>query len=118
VTELHLGGLLDKVEGGFAPHGRRYKSDVSTPRVKRCRDKKRNASLAQGNVSVDISGKVLETAPEAESEADTEQSARARKWGLGKEGGEPASWDRHALCRPILNGVGTGYPKALPKCRF
>jgi len=64
VTELHLAGLLDKVERGFAPHnwdGRRYKSDVSTPRVKRCRDKKRNASLAQGNVSVGVSGNVLET---------------------------------------------------------
>jgi hypothetical protein len=52
--------LLDKTETGFAPHnwnGRQYKSDVSTERVKRFRNGKRNVSV---------------TPPETEAETDTE----------------------------------------------
>ena len=65
ITKLSAGGLLDKTETGFVPHnwhGRQYKSDVSTERVKRFRNKKRNVSSA-----------VSETAPEqSRTEADTE----------------------------------------------
>jgi hypothetical protein len=64
---LHTAGLLDKTETGFAPHnwnGRQYKSDVSTDRVKRFRNGKRNASAA-----------VSETPPETDTEADTKARA-------------------------------------------
>lgn len=47
VTALVKAGLLDKTEMGFTPHnwqGRQYKSDVSTERVKRFRNGKRNVS--------------------------------------------------------------------------
>jgi hypothetical protein len=73
VVELHRAGLLDKVDGGFAPHnwaGRQYKSDGSTERVKRFREKQRNVS---GNVSSAVS----ETGPE---QSRTEQS-RAEQTG-------------------------------------
>jgi hypothetical protein len=67
LAQLHAAGLLDKTETGFIPHnwnGRQYKSDVSTERVKRFRQHKRNVSSA-----------VAETPPETEdrnrdSEAD------------------------------------------------
>lgn len=47
IAELVSFGLLDRTETGFAPHnwnGRQYKSDVSTERVKRFRNGKRNVS--------------------------------------------------------------------------
>ena len=56
LAELTVAGLLDRVDGGFAPHnwgGRQFKSDGSTERVKRFRNK-------QGNVSVTAD----ETGPE------------------------------------------------------
>jgi len=62
LTQLHGVGLLDKKETGFAPHnwnGRQYKSDVSTERVKRFRNGKRNVS---------------ETAPEQKQSTEAEQS--------------------------------------------
>lgn len=48
ISQLHVAGLLDKTEDGFVPHnwnGRQYKSDVSTDRVKRFRNGKRNVSV-------------------------------------------------------------------------
>lgn len=60
LASLHAAGLLDKTETGFAPHnwnGRQYKSDVSTSRVKRFRNGRRNVS---------------ETPPETEAETDTD----------------------------------------------
>lgn len=65
ITVLVKAGLLDKTETGFAPHnwsGRQYKSDVSTDRVKRFRNGKRNVS---------------ETPPETETETDTNSEAKA-----------------------------------------
>jgi hypothetical protein len=47
ITKLVSGGLIDKTGTGFEPHnwnGRQYKSDVSTERVKRFRNGKRNVS--------------------------------------------------------------------------
>jgi hypothetical protein len=64
LTQLHGAGLLDKTETGFTPHnwkGRQYKSDVSTERVKRFRETKRN-----------VSSTVSETPPEQKQ--NTEQS--------------------------------------------
>jgi hypothetical protein len=60
ITTLVKGGLLDETQVGFAPHNwnaRQFKSDGSTERVKRFRDKQRNVSSA-----------VSETGPEADSE--------------------------------------------------
>jgi hypothetical protein len=65
LAQLHAGGLLDKVEGGFVPHnweGRQYKSDVSTARVRKHRAKV--SGNVSGNVSSDVSETVSETAPE------------------------------------------------------
>ena len=59
VERLISGGLIARLEGGYAPHGwdeRQYKSDVSTGRVKKFR--------AKGNVSV--------TAPDTEADTDTD----------------------------------------------
>lgn len=47
LSELKAAVLLDEVDGKITPHnwnGRQYKSDVSTPRVKRFRNAKRNVS--------------------------------------------------------------------------
>lgn len=47
ITKLVRGGLIDNVDGRYEPHnwnGRQYKSDVSTDRVKRFRNAKRNVS--------------------------------------------------------------------------
>jgi hypothetical protein len=72
ITKLVGGGLIDKTETGFEPHnwnGRQYKSDVSTERVKRFRNGKRN-----------VSETASETAPEAEQSryrAEAEQTRAA-----------------------------------------
>jgi hypothetical protein len=75
ISALVKATLLDKIETGFAPHnwnGRQYKSDVSTERVKRFRERERNVSSA-----------VSETAPETETETETEKKVEsARKRGV------------------------------------
>jgi Mn-dependent DtxR family transcriptional regulator len=63
LAQLHSAGLLDKTETGFIPHnwnGRQYKSDVSTDRVKRFRNGKRNVSSV--------------TPPETEAETDNAEA--------------------------------------------
>ncbi|MCA6114273.1 hypothetical protein J6524_04930 [Bradyrhizobium sp. WSM 1738] len=72
VVELHRAGLLDKVEGGFAPHnwaGRQYKSDSSTKRVQKHRDKVKQQINSFGNVSPDVT-----VTPPEQSRTETEQS--------------------------------------------
>lgn len=62
IARLVQFGLLDRTEAGFVPHnwnGRQYKSDVSTERVKRFRDSRRNG---ERNVS--------EAPPESEPDAE------------------------------------------------
>ena len=47
IAELSSCGLLDSVEGSFVPHnwdGRQFKSDTSSERVKRYRERKRNVT--------------------------------------------------------------------------
>jgi hypothetical protein len=69
LTQLHRAGLLDKTETGFTPHnwnGRQYKSDVSTVRVKRFRNGKRN-----------VSPTVSETPPETEDREQKDPEANA-----------------------------------------
>lgn len=69
LSRLADGGLLDRVQGGrhgshYAVHGwdkRQYKSDTSTDRVKRFRDRSRNVSVtARG------------TGPDTDTETDTD----------------------------------------------
>jgi hypothetical protein len=77
LAQLHTAGLLDKTETGFIPHnwnGRQYKSDVSTDRVKRFRERKGNVSSA-----------VSETPPETED--------RNREQNSEPKGSGPASAD-------------------------
>jgi hypothetical protein len=72
VTELHHAGLLDKVDGGFAPHnwaGRQYQSDSSTKRVRDFRDRKKREGGATGNVSPDVP-----VTPPEQSRTETEQN--------------------------------------------
>lgn len=77
ITALVKATLLDKTETGFAPHnwnGRQYKSDVSTDRVKRFRNGKRN-----------VSSTVSETPPEAEQiQKQSRAEARAEISNLEK----------------------------------
>jgi hypothetical protein len=64
LSRFQSGGLLDALEGGYAPHNwnkRQYKSDTSTDRVQKYRAKR--------NVSGNVSG----TPPDTEAETDTEK---------------------------------------------
>ncbi|WP_461314570.1 hypothetical protein [Bradyrhizobium embrapense] len=73
VAELVAAGLLDALEGGtFAPHnweGRQYKSDSSTKRVQKHRDKLKQQADAAGNVS-----EAVTVTPPEQSRTETEQS--------------------------------------------
>jgi len=77
VAELRDAGLIDVTETGMAPHNwnaRQYKSDVSTERVKRFRER-------QGNVPDVVSGNVSETPPEnrvQNTETETEKKSSLR----------------------------------------
>ena len=65
LTDLRAAGLIDDDERGARPHNwdeRQFKSDGSTPRVKRFRERRRNVSPA-----------VSETGPESETEAEAER---------------------------------------------
>lgn len=67
IAKLVSVGLLDRTETGFMPHNwdvRQYKSDVSTERVKRFRNGKRNVS---------------ETPPETEQKQNTEPEAEKKE---------------------------------------
>jgi hypothetical protein len=67
LTDLRAAGLIDDDERGARPHNwdeRQFKSDGSTPRVKRFRERRRNVSPA-----------VSETGPESETEAEAERKA-------------------------------------------
>lgn len=70
IQELIEAGLIDRTETGLRPHnwdGRQYRSDVSTPRVQRFREKHRN-----------VSETVNETPPDrADTETDTETEKTA-----------------------------------------
>ncbi len=68
IDGLTEAGLLDGDQGALRPHNwdnRQFRSDVSTDRVKRFRNKKRNGDIA-----------VSETPPETETETETENRIR------------------------------------------
>jgi hypothetical protein len=78
VSTLQRNGLLDKSGEHFTPHNwesRQYVTDVSTDRVRRFRERRRNG---EGNVSEGVSGSVSATAPE-QSRAETEQRQRQQQ---------------------------------------
>lgn len=82
VTRLVQAGLIDKVDGAFIPHNwdsRQFKSDSSTDRVKKHRDKKKR------NVSGNVPETVNETDRAEQSKANTEQS-RADARSLDEKG--------------------------------
>lgn len=96
-TQLAAAGLLDRTETGFAPHnwdGRQYKSDVSTGRVKRFRETKRNVSSA-----------VSETPPEYRT--DTEDR-------IGDAGASAFTEGSKALATVFWKALGFESPLAVP----
>jgi hypothetical protein len=91
--------LLDKTETGFAPHnwsGRQYKSDVSTDRVKRFRNAKRNVS---------------ETTSERPQITDTETDDR-----IGDAGARASAFTEgsKALASALWKALGFESPLAVP----
>jgi hypothetical protein len=77
LASLVKAGLLDRTETGFVPHnwhGRQYKSDVSTDRVKRFRNGKRNVSETAGETQ-DETFQKRHQKTEAEAETDSEAIA-------------------------------------------
>jgi hypothetical protein len=79
ITKLVKANLIDRVGENFVPHNwtkRQFKSDSSTDRVKRHRDKQRNVPCnVSGNVSSSVSETVTETAPQqSRAETDSEQN--------------------------------------------
>lgn len=61
MAALVKAGLLDKTETGFTPHnwnGRQYKSDVSTERVKRFRNGKRNVSVTPPDTETETEDRI------------------------------------------------------------
>ncbi len=93
LAQLHAAGLLDKTETGFIPHnwnGRQYKSDVSTERVKRFRNGKRN-----------VSSDVSETPPEAETDTDDRISSRASAFTQGSKALTDSLWQALGIENPL-----------------
>jgi hypothetical protein len=99
ISSLVKATLLDKVETGFAPHnwnGRQYKSDVSTGRVKRFRERERN-------VSSTVSETEMERPQITETETETEkkvESARKRGARLAPDW-KPSTEDGNEACRKL-----------------
>lgn len=101
LTEMQKAGLVDRTENGFEPHNwnaRQFKSDVSTERVKRFRNGKRN-----------VSPTVSETPPETETETEKIADASASDAG--------ASDPRTRLFREGLTKLSAMTGKGPDACR-
>lgn len=89
VTRLVAAGLIDNVDGVFIPHnwdGRQFQSDTSTERVKRHRDKKRNASRNdKRNVPETPDGTDRAEQIKTDSEQSTAEPAALDENGLKQE---------------------------------
>jgi hypothetical protein len=103
ITILERAKLIDKTKKGYTPHNWpkfQYKSDVSTDRVKKHRNKKRNVSETFHVVAADVPPTVAVTPPETETEADTETETEAdtetdqkqRKEGTREVALVPSDW--------------------------
>lgn len=87
LKRFQTGGLLDGLEGGYAPHNwseRQFKSDTSTDRVRKYRQ------------SRNVSGNVPVTPPDTESDTDTEK----KKEGGGKPPTSYAFFGRTIRLKP------------------
>lgn len=88
LAELHRAGLLDKVDGGFAPHnwaGRQYKSDSSTERVQRHRNKMKREAEGFGNVSPGVTETDQSRAEQNRTEQSRADAPRAVQTDLVEE---------------------------------
>lgn len=94
-------GLFDEVDAStLRPHnwnGRQFKSDVSTERVKRFRERHGNVSFA-----------VSETPPDTESETDTEQK-KETSLRSGKKNGADAPPDANGHAKPRGTRIPEGF---------
>ena len=85
IAALVAAGLIDRrPDGKFEPHNwavRQYVSDVSTPRVKRFRERQRNGAAA-----------VSETPPESESDSDAERENARETRALSRQDFDEQVW--------------------------
>lgn len=68
IDQLQLFGLIDVCDDELSPHnwnGRQYKSDVSTPRVKRFRERERNVSVTPPETEADTEQKDIRSVAKA-----------------------------------------------------
>jgi hypothetical protein len=99
IAQMKQAGLIDVEDGKFTPHnwhGRQYKSDVSTERVKRFRNGKRNVSQA-----------VTETPPETDNRAETEQNRTDARDGSQRRVGD--------FCQAVVRVYAECNSTALPE---
>jgi hypothetical protein len=93
LSVLKKKGLLDESGDNLVPHNwdaRQYKSDVSTPRVKRFRERQRNGhGNAYSNVTGNRDGPLPETPPEQNRTEQMRACARDGSFG-GVRMGSPA----------------------------
>jgi hypothetical protein len=85
ITKLVRAGLMDDMGGHFEPHnwnGRQYKSDVSTDRVKRFRNGKRNVSETANETAPEQIQKQT-TESEQKDCADAPRDVRSELFGPG-----------------------------------
>lgn len=111
ITILVKAGLIDNCDGVFRPHNwddRQFQSDSSTPRVKRLRERRRNA---KGNVSDGVTRNVSETVnetPPEQSRTDSEQSrADAREL-------DEAGLKEETALRVLFTATRTGLSLSIP----
>jgi hypothetical protein len=71
ISALRAAGLIDQADKGLTPHNwstRQYKSDTSNERVKRYRERQRNAEC---NVTPDVTDDVTVTPPDTDTDTDS-----------------------------------------------
>jgi hypothetical protein len=103
IHELMVAELIDERDGVLMPHNwnaRQYKSDVSTDRVKRFRERQRNVSETPPET---------DTEAEAEKEASLSTSLASRKLVSIKEGGAAKSDEPPRHCAQTSKGGGRVY---------
>ena len=106
LSRLADGGLLDRLNGGangmhYGVHGwdkRQYKSDTSTDRVKRFRERSSNATET-----------VIETAPETDTDTDTDKSNNYKRTALATR--LPHDWNPSNEDIEFANQTGVDWIK-------
>ena len=97
INQLIVAGLLDDNESVLSPHNwnvRQFQSDVSNERVKRYRERQRNAQC-------NVTSAVTVTPPEAEADTDTESDAVAASRTPAREPSEI-----HEIGKEVLRLMG------------